>query len=196
MRIIRGQFKGRIVEPPEGMETRPTADRVREAVFQILEVRWLEDHFRDRLVFDLYAGSGAIGIEALSRGAARVVFFEASSKARRAIQNNLDEFGIDEGSYEFVTGELPEALATHATHTRAVDEGKATVIFSDPPYDDDNQDELGQLLNDHPAVAPDAVWCHECAADRRLDTTPWAQVDRREYGNTAVHFMFRDLSDG
>lgn len=190
MRVIGGALKGRTIKTPRGQQTRPTADRVRESIFQVLETRWLEDGFSDRLVLDLYAGSGAMGIEALSRGAGYVIFFESSQRAAGVIQRNLTELGITTDRFELVTRPLPSSLTRHGKQVRESFHGVGSVIFSDPPYDDDLQDELGPLLRDHPAVAPDAIWCHECSGDRQLNVDPWNQRDRRDYGDTTIRLMF------
>lgn len=192
MRIIRGSYKGRAIKAPRGTETRPTTDRVRESVFQILETRWLEDGFSGRFVFDLYAGSGALGIEALSRGAEHVVFFEANMRAIRTLRSNLRDLQVDEERFQVVTRALPSSLTQHGKHVDAKRYGAVSVIFSDPPYSDEQQDELGPLLDAHPGVASDAVWCHECSRHRALSVEPWTASDQREYGDTSIRLMFRD----
>ena len=89
MRVVAGAFKGRPLHAPKGSRTRPTADRVREALFSILgPVEGLR-------VLDLFAGSGALGIEALSRGAASATFVDSSSQAVAAVRRNLDELGAE-----------------------------------------------------------------------------------------------------
>lgn len=189
MRIISGIYKGRRIKAPRGVETRPTADRVRESLFQIMESRWLDDGFSGRLVFDLYAGSGALGLEALSRGAGRVVFFESGPRAARTIRANLLELGVDDSHYELITRPLPSALSHHGARTDSKYHDVASVIFSDPPYDDGRQDELGALLRKHPSVAQDALWCHECSRQQSLIVDPWKQIDQRDYGDTSIRLM-------
>src|SRR5437773_10576563 len=89
MRIIAGTRRGHTIHAPKGLETRPTSDRVRENVFNIV-APWVEG----ARVLDLYAGSGAMGLEALSRGAASVVFVEADADAVRTIERNLDKLRL------------------------------------------------------------------------------------------------------
>ena len=89
MRIIAGSRKGHSIAAPKGLDTRPTSDRTREAVFNIV-APWVEEAD----VLDLFAGSGAMGLEALSRGAARAVFVEADQTACRTIERNLDKLGL------------------------------------------------------------------------------------------------------
>ena len=121
MRIIAGEFKGRRLKAPAGSSTRPTADRVREAVFSIL------GPVEDLRVLDLFAGSGALGIEALSRGAASADFVDSDPKAIDAIRANLALVGVDapvhkRDALKFVSG----AILQESTHF--------DLIFCDPPY--------------------------------------------------------------
>src|SRR5947208_1335701 len=92
MRIIAGKWRGRILEAPPGMGTRPTADRVREALFSMLASRL--GSFEELRVADLFAGSGALGFEALSRGAAYATFVESDPKAAAAIRRNAEKLGV------------------------------------------------------------------------------------------------------
>ena len=121
MRIVAGRHKGRRLRAPEGAGTRPTADKVREALFSILgPVEGLR-------VLDLYAGSGALGLEALSRGAGSATFVESARPALAAIRANLD-----------AVGEEAEVVASDAIKwLRAADgrEGAFDLVFCDPPYD-------------------------------------------------------------
>ncbi len=121
MRVVAGEFRGRRIVAPAGTSTRPTTDKVREATFNALGSR---DLVVGAQVADLYAGSGAIGIEALSRGAQHCTFVERDRDALRALRTNLDALGLTARS-RIVTGDV---LAVAA----AVD---ADVVFADPPYD-------------------------------------------------------------
>src|SRR6059058_443371 len=89
MRVIAGSRKGHRIEAPKGLATRPTSDRVRENVFNLVQA-WVED----ASVLDLFAGSGAMGLEALSRGAERAVFVESNADACRAVQRNLEKLRL------------------------------------------------------------------------------------------------------
>jgi 16S rRNA (guanine966-N2)-methyltransferase len=119
VRIIAGKWRGRTIAAPEGMATRPTADRVREALFSMLTSRL--GSFEGLRVADLFAGSGALGLEALSRGAAHCVFVENDRRAVEAIKANLAALG---GS-----GEVLARGAEHGGASGAVD-----LAFLDPPY--------------------------------------------------------------
>ena len=93
MRVIAGKFKSRRLEAPTGMHTRPTSDRLRETLFNVVAPR-----IEDSVWLDLFAGSGAIGIEALSRGARSVYFIESAASAARTIRKNLHTLAINEGA--------------------------------------------------------------------------------------------------
>ena len=112
MRIIAGSRKGHRISAPPGTDTRPTSDRVRENVFNIV-APWVEE---DAVVLDLFAGSGAMGLEALSRGAARAVFVEADTRACRTINDNLDKLRLT-GAQVLVPGRdaLPRSRDAHAS---------------------------------------------------------------------------------
>jgi 16S rRNA (guanine(966)-N(2))-methyltransferase RsmD len=121
MRIIAGDWRKRPLVAPEGQTTRPTADRTRETLFSMLTSRL--GSFDDLRVADLYAGSGALGFEALSRGAKEVVFVETDVPARRAIEANSVALGCTEQK---------RVLATSAEHLPSVP--PFDLIFADPPY--------------------------------------------------------------
>ncbi|HEX4984099.1 MAG TPA: 16S rRNA (guanine(966)-N(2))-methyltransferase RsmD [Ilumatobacteraceae bacterium] len=128
MRVVAGELRGRRIVTPAGTSTRPTTGVVREATFNALGSRGL---IVGALVADLYAGSGAIGIEALSRGAAHCTFVERDRDALRALRTNLETLELGDRS-RIVTGDV---LAVAA----AVD---ADLVFADPPYDFDAWDRL------------------------------------------------------
>ena len=119
MRVIAGQFRGRRLQAPVGARTRPTADRVREALFSML------GDLSGVRVLDLYAGSGALGIEALSRGAESAVFVERDRQALAALRRNLEAVGAD-----------AEVRSQDALRFIARPEGVFDLVFCDPPYDD------------------------------------------------------------
>src|SRR4051794_34408213 len=119
MRIIAGKWRGRVIEAPPGPATRPTADRVRETLFSMLTSRL--GSFEDLRVADLFAGSGALGLEALSRGAAHATFVENDPKATAVIRRNADKLGA---SVQMIGG---SALALPKAEP-------FDLIFADPPY--------------------------------------------------------------
>lgn len=124
MRIIAGEYRGRVLKSPPDSRTRPTSDRLRETLFNILAPQIGDD----TRVLDLCAGTGAIGIEALSRGAEFVTFVDKSRKSCALIEENLDLLGIDEAKTEVVA--LPAENFTGREHKLGWD-----IVFFDPPYD-------------------------------------------------------------
>jgi 16S rRNA (guanine966-N2)-methyltransferase len=173
MRVVAGELRGRKLVAPTAPGTRPTADRVREALFSILgDVSGLR-------VLDLYAGSGALGIEALSRGAGEAVFVDSSHEAATAIRDNLSKLGI-EGSVH-----RRDALAWLAAAEGAP---PFELVFADPPYD--SALAVAPPLAEHlpPVLSPDAVIVTESDKRSPLEL-PFELLRERTYGNTriAVH---------
>jgi 16S rRNA (guanine966-N2)-methyltransferase len=127
MRVIAGIYKGRRLKTLEGLSVRPTSDRMRETLFNILSPRIEGASFAD-----ICAGSGAIGVEALSRGAERVTFIESSLKAARIISENLRNCGIRREDYSVINRDVIRALKNLASEKTQFD-----IIYFDPPYDSD-----------------------------------------------------------
>lgn len=119
MRVIAGRFRSRRLKALPGLSTRPTPDRLREALFSILAPR-----IEGAVFIDAYAGTGAVGIEALSRGATRAIFIERSRQAIRLIRENLAALGLL-GSADIASGKASTLLPRY----------KADIVFLDPPYD-------------------------------------------------------------
>jgi 16S rRNA (guanine966-N2)-methyltransferase len=124
MRVIAGRLGGRRLRAPEGRGTRPTSDRVREAVFSMLA-----DRLADARVLDLFAGTGALGIEALSRGARQAVFVERDAAAARVLAANLEQLGIGRGDAQVRRGDALAALRDARARKEKYD-----LVFIDPPY--------------------------------------------------------------
>ena len=119
MRVIGGEFRSRRLKSIPGLDTRPTPDRLRETLFDILGSR-----VEGAVFLDAYAGTGSVGIEALSRGAVRAIFIERSKNAARVIRENLASLGIEDRAL-VVTTSVASSVAGY----------KADVVFVDPPYD-------------------------------------------------------------
>jgi 16S rRNA (guanine(966)-N(2))-methyltransferase RsmD len=142
MRIIAGEFRSRVLAAPAGMATRPTSDRLRETLFNVLAPRFASAAGGRPAVLDLYAGSGAVGLEALSRGAARVEFVERAEPALRALRGNLAKLGITAG-FRIHAGSVggvlrkmqARARGDGALHAFDVVFPAFDVVFLDPPYD-------------------------------------------------------------
>src|SRR5262245_50017953 len=124
MRVIAGKFKGRNLKSPPSLQVRPTSDRLRETLFNVIAVRVPESRF-----LDLCAGSGAVGIEALSRGAAHATFVDRSRRSCQLIEANLKLCGIGEEQSEIYCSEVAEFVKQVAE--------KWDLVFLDPPYNTD-----------------------------------------------------------
>lgn len=143
MRVIAGQFRGRILKSPPDLKTRPTSDRLRETLFNILAPR-IDETTR---FLDLCAGTGAIGIEAISRGAEFVTFVDKSRKSCALIETNLDLLEIPEDETEVVMSEAKDFLSR--ANKKLQDDGAGEegwdIVFFDPPYSDDYKPILEQI---------------------------------------------------
>jgi len=170
MRVVAGELRGRRIEAPPGVDTRPTTDKVREAMFNALGSL---DLVRDALVVDLYAGSGALGIEALSRGAARCTFVERDRSALRALRGNLEALDL-EGRSRVVAG---DALVLAGGL-------EADIVLADPPYDFDRWDDLLAAAPGSFLVAESGRELSECDG--------WVVRRSKRYGRTWVTFYERD----
>jgi 16S rRNA (guanine966-N2)-methyltransferase len=124
MRIIAGTYRSRPMQAPAGLATRPTSDRLRETLFNVLTPR-----IQGAAFLDLYAGSGAVGIEALSRGAEHVVFVERAPTALKVLRANLARLGLTDG-FSLQTGSVGTYLRRMQTELKQFD-----LVFLDPPYD-------------------------------------------------------------
>jgi 16S rRNA (guanine966-N2)-methyltransferase len=176
MRIVAGAAKGRRLQAPKGDDVRPTADRVKEALFSSLQPL-----LPGARVLDLYAGAGGLGLEALSRGAASVTFVERANAALTALRRNVETVGLPGAT----------VLADEAARTLRgeVPGGPFDLVFADPPYRLPKA-QLADLLADlvrH--LAPGATVVVERAA--RDGAPPWPPQlkpgDPRRYGDTALH---------
>lgn len=128
MRIIAGEFRSRRLQSLPGMDVRPTSDRLRETLFDVIQSGDL-DRLRGTNWLDLYAGTGAVGLEALSRGAAHVTFVESARSAAAVIQKNLASLGVPPARYEVVTAKARVAVARLESQGSEFD-----FCFLDPPY--------------------------------------------------------------
>jgi 16S rRNA (guanine966-N2)-methyltransferase len=168
VRIVAGEYKGRRLRMPRGAPTRPTADRVREALFSML------GDVTGARVLDLYAGSGALGIEALSRGAASAVFVERDARAAAAIQANLDTVGAE------AEVSRQDALAFVRRDRRSYD-----LVFCDPPYDSGPRI-AAPLAEGLPALlSTDARIVTESDKRNPLEL-PFPLLRERTYGDTRI----------
>ncbi len=178
MRIIAGDKRGAKIVAPKGHDTRPTGDRVREAAFNLI------GPVDGATVLDLFAGSGAMGLEALSRGAERAVFVESDPEAARAIERNLDKLRFTGATV--VRRDARTALAAEASARRVYD-----LVIADPPYAE--WPELERTLGPYLAqvLAPDGLLVVETAA-RVEPQLPLDLRTSRRYGSARLTLYERE----
>ncbi|MHB8643253.1 MAG: 16S rRNA (guanine(966)-N(2))-methyltransferase RsmD [Gaiellaceae bacterium] len=176
MRIIAGSRKGHKIDAPQGRGTRPTSDRVRENVFNLV-MPWLQD----ASVLDLFAGSGALGIEALSRGARRAVFVDSSAAACRVIERNLDRLRL--------TG--AHVICNDVARYLANDQATYDLVFCDPPYEDYAELEPTLARYVPRLVADDGMLVLETGA-RVEPELPLSQRTSRRYGSARITLFEHD----
>lgn len=183
-RIIGGDLGGRRLSTPEGDNTRPTSDRVREALFGSLAAAGVLDGAH---VLDLYAGSGAVGLEALSRGAESVLFVEAHAATARVLRRNIAALGVSAAT-AVNTARLPTALKQEPPR-------RFDLVFADPPYHLDDTELAGvlSLLIEHDWLAAEADVVVE--RSQRSGEPRWPEgltLDRsRRYGETMLWYGHR-----
>ena len=190
MRIVGGTFRGRKIAAPSGDVSRPTSDRVREALFSMLASRADVD-LNGARVIDLFAGSGALGLEAMSRGAAWCLFVETDAGARAAIRDNVEAlqlFGVTRIHRRPATalGAKPSAV------------GPAfTLAFLDPPYRKALASPALATLDEGGWLTPGAIAVVEQAQDEApADAPAFGEVDRRRYGDTQLGVYVYQPSKG
>jgi 16S rRNA (guanine966-N2)-methyltransferase len=183
MRIIGGAYRGRVLRAPAHRGTRPTSDRTREALFSILTA-WQADFWQGRRVLDIFAGSGALGLEALSRGAAFSVFIETDAAARGAIRDNIAALALD-GQSKIYRRDARHLGARPSNLGAAFD-----LVFMDPPYD---KGLVTPVLADLVAgqwLAPAAVVIIEESRRATFEVPPQLVCnDQRLYGDTQISIL-------
>jgi 16S rRNA (guanine966-N2)-methyltransferase len=177
MRIIAGSRKGHTIRAPKGLDTRPTSDRVREAAFNLIGPVDGAD------VLDLFAGSGAMGLEALSRGAERAVFVEANADAAREIERNVDRLRLSGATV--LRRDALSALAGEAGAGHAYD-----LVLLDPPYErwPELESRLAPYLQH--VLSPDGLLVVETASRTEPDL-PLPQRTSRRYGSARLTLYHR-----
>ncbi|AYG95987.1 16S rRNA (guanine(966)-N(2))-methyltransferase RsmD [Brevundimonas naejangsanensis] len=184
MRIVAGSLKGRAIATPEGQNTRPTSDRARQAIFNVLEHAPWAEGLHEARVIDLYAGSGALGFEALSRGGAFCLFVDTDDGARGAIRENMDAYGL------FGRCRVHRRSATDLG-PRPGSAGEAfTLAFLDPPYAKGLGEQTLARLLEGGWLAPGAIVVFERGSDEpEIDTPGYERLDARDYGAARVLFL-------
>lgn len=178
MRIIAGQFRGRILDAPPGLATRPTADRVREALFSMLLSRI--GSFEGLRVADLYAGSGALGLEAISRGAAHATFVESGPRASRAIKHNAERLGV-----------LDRVRVFGGSATALPPSGPFDLIFADPPYQAGSGSQVARAVAGADWLASGGWMAVETAKRDRVDPLGYSIEVEREIGRARITLLRR-----
>jgi 16S rRNA (guanine966-N2)-methyltransferase len=181
MRIVGGSLRGRKLLNPEGEAVRPTSDRVRESVFNILAHGIAGFDIEGIRVIDLFAGTGALGLEALSRGASFCLFVDDSAEARGLIRGNAEALGL--------TGRT-RLFRRDATALGESSAGTFGLAFLDPPYGKDLSARALRALRDGIWLSPGAIAVVE-ESDKAFRDLPsgFELVDRRRYGDTEVTFL-------
>ncbi len=182
MRIIAGRYKGRVLKAPKGRLVRPTSERVREAIFSVLGMR-----VEGSNVLDLFAGSGALGLEALSRGATFVVFVERSARVVGLIKSNIATLNARE-SAEVWCMDVRNALKNLPKKGYTFD-----IVFLDPPYRRGIPEKILNMLGEGRLLAREAMVVveHEADCEMRVGYGCLVLFSRKNYGDTSVSFYVK-----
>lgn len=183
MRIIAGRSKGRILESIKGRNTRPTSDKVKGAIFNIVQSR-----IPDSIVLDLFAGTGNLGLEALSRGASKAVFIDKDINAIRTIRKNCDNLGYQDQA-EINRNDAARGLTELAKRDILFD-----IVFMDPPYGKDYEEPLLQLINETNILHNDGIVIieHDFKTALPERKAGLCRYDFRKYGGTGVSFYRKE----
>jgi 16S rRNA (guanine966-N2)-methyltransferase len=184
MRIVAGRHRGRSLKTPDDLAVRPTADRTREALFNILMSGKLSDEGQRRLpgarVLDAFAGTGALGLEALSRGAVHAVFMENYAPAIEICRANIAALG---------EGERAEMLACDVLHPRPAP-APCDIVFLDPPYNQGFGEKAVNVLLQAGWIAPGTLVSIELMKHEPFETPPgFTELDARTYGKAKLIFL-------
>ncbi len=179
MRVITGKAKGHKLSTPSGLKTRPTSDRVKEAIFNIIH-----DIVEDDVVLDLYAGSGSIGIEFLSRGAQKCVFIDRSINSIKVIKQNLIKTNLINNST------VMKMDAFNAIKKLGKKNYKFSYIFMDPPYKKNLVISTLNTIYESKALKDNGLIIIEHESDSNIcdNNSKYEKIDMRKYGNTCVSF--------
>lgn len=190
MRIIAGEYKGRVLQAPKGDATRPTTDRVREALMSTLIS--IRGSLEGEVVLDAFAGSGALGLEALSRGARHVTFYEKNAAALRVLRANIDSLMVAQSCY----------TVRHADVLKTPPRGFVApygLVFLDPPYALKATDMCAFLrgIDEAGLLALEALISYEhgksadSAVEGAFDSLQWEPVSHKHYGDTTITILRR-----
>ncbi len=181
MRIVGGDLRGRTLATPRSQAIRPTTDRTREALFNVLAHRH-DDRLEGARVLDLFSGTGALGLEALSRGAAYCVFVEESAEGRGLVRENVEAFGLQGRTKIF----RRDATALGPAGTL----GEFRLLFADPPYGRGLGEKALRSAREGGWIGPGTLCVVEETADAVFEPGEGFEVvDERSYGDTTIRFV-------
>lgn len=184
MRIVAGRLKGRAIVAPDGQGTRPTSDRARQAIFNVLEHAAWAPGIAGARVMDLFAGSGALGFEAMSRGAIFALFVETDDAARGAIRENADAYGLM-GATRVHRRSAVDLGERSGAHGEAFD-----LVFADPPYGKGLGEQALAGMAAGGWLKPGAIVVLERGSDEpEIETPGYERLDARDYGAARVLFL-------
>ena len=181
MRIVGGKYRHRLISFPDDMaHTRPTKDRIREAVFSAL------GDINGYRVLDLYAGSGAMGIEALSRGASHATFVDVSALAIKTIKDNITSLKIDPSEYEIIKNR--DLVAIESFKQRGL---KFDLVILDPPYEQGEYEKIVELLCNNSLLSDNAIIVMEANRQITLENIDYQKNKEYHYGEITVFIYWR-----
>ena len=181
IRIIAGEFRGRKLKVPTGNDVRPTSDKVREALFNLLTSMLNWDNMT---VLDLYAGSGALGLEALSRGAKKAIFVESSKIHVSIILKNILMLSLEQTKYELIRGRAESWIPNFA------DSERPCLIFLDPPFSSDEYNLIMEKLAVLPAIRTESLIVVESPVTREIMFAENMELlKHRSYGSITLDIL-------
>ena len=181
MRIVGGKYRHRLISFPDDMaHTRPTKDRIREAVFSAL------GDINGYRVLDLYAGSGAMGIEALSRGASHATFVDISPLAIKTIEDNITSLKIDNNEYEIIKNKDINAIEVFKQKGIQFD-----LVILDPPYELGEYEKIVELLLNNSLLSEHAIIVMEANRQITLENIDYQKNKEYHYGDITVFIYWR-----
>lgn len=181
MRIVGGLYSGRKIKSPRGMTTRPTPEVVREALFNILSRKVVGCKF-----LDAYAGTGAVGIEALSRGACFAAFIERDINAYRILQTNISSLNLMDKAM-VLCADVIESIKEIERKVDSFD-----IIFLDPPYYNNEIDSCLDILQRSSIVRNDSILVIQHARDIFFEHKGFGKVKQKKYGKTVITFLMKE----
>ena len=183
MRIVGGKYRHRLIVFPDDMaHTRPTKDRIREAIFSAI------GDISDYRALDLYAGSGAMGIEALSRGASHVTFVDVSALAVKTVSENLNSLKVDKKEYEIL-----KTTDVSAIELSKAKNNKFDLVFLDPPYEKGEYEKIVDLLYNNNLLSDKAILVLESNRPVKLEIIDYQKNKEYHYGDIMVFIYWRQL---